>query len=334
MDLSRLAIISQKEFSDHIRSNRLIFILIIFCLILGIKAANGVADYNESLEAYKSGTGSLVIYLPSAVEVFSEIVDAIGSEGFGLIVGLALGFDLVSGEKEGRTLKTILSQPLYRDELINGKAIGGIAALVIISATGFFIVIAVMLILGIVPVFEELLGIGILWILTLLFMITAFSLALMTSVLTKTSSNSLILSLAIIFLILFVLPLGVNNIATELLIGQPPLPSSDSFSTGISKYQEKQNEYNAEKKAIIDLSTSISIKEVYEDITFPIVAPSSYQISMNLRNSKDPYSSAMSEKPGIWSIIKDQLGIVIIFIMWPVIFFGIAYIRFMRLDLR
>jgi ABC-2 type transport system permease protein len=334
LDFTRLAIISQKEFSDHIRSKRLIFIIIIFCLILGIEAANGVNDYNKSLEAYKAGTGSLVIFLPSAVEVFYEIVNAIGSEGFGLIVGLALGFDLVSGEKEGRTLKTILSQPIYRDELINGKAIGGIAALVIISATGFFIVIAVMLILGIVPDFEELFGIGILWILTLLFMVTAFSLALMTSVVTKTSSNSLILSLAIIFLILFVLPLGVNNIATELLIGQAPLPSSDSFSTGLSKYQEKQNEYNAEKKAIIDRSKLISIKEVYEDITLPIVAPSSYQISMNLKNSKDPYSSATFEKPGVWSLIKDQLGKVIIFIMWPVIFFGIAYIRFMRLDLR
>ncbi|WP_421907888.1 ABC transporter permease [Methanolacinia petrolearia] len=334
MDLARLAIISQKEFSDHIRSRRLILILIIFCLILGIKAANGVADYNESLEAYKSGTGSLVIFLPSAVEVFSEIVNAIGSEGFGLIVGLALGFDLLSGDKEGRTLKTILSRPIYRDELINGKAIGGIAALILISATGFFIVLAVMLVLGIVPDFDELFGIGILWIITLLFMITAFSLALMTSVITKTSSNSLILSLAIIFLILFVLPLGVNNIATELLIGQPPLHSSDSFSSGMYEYQEKQKEYYDEKNAIIDLSTSISIKEVYEDITLPIVAPSSYQISMNLRNSNDPYGSATSEKPGVWSLVSDQFGKVIIFIMWPVIFFGIAYIRFMRLDLR
>ncbi|WAI01395.1 ABC transporter permease [Methanogenium organophilum] len=335
MNLSRLSTISKKEFSDHIGSKRLIFILALFCLFLSVKAANGVVKYNELLEAYGAGY-SHIIFLPSPVEVFSGIVTGIGTEGLGIIIGLALGFDLISGERERRTLKTILSQPVYRDELINGKAIGGVATLTVISVTGFIFVIAVMLILGIVPNLDELLGIGIIWIITLLFMITSFSLALMTSVITKTSSASLILSLAIIFLILFVLPFGLAALTNHILLGQPPVPSSQSFNSGSEMYefQEKNNEYQNKKRAINDFFHSISIKQIYDDITLPIIAPSTYQARKDFGKSTDPDSPEEREKPGFWSLIDDQLGKVVVFILWPVIFFGIAYVRFMKADLR
>ena len=176
MDLTRLAIISRKEFTDHILSKRLFWIIIIFCLVLVIETASGVDDYNNALESYKSGTsGEYLLFQPSALRVFSGIVSSICVDGLGIVIGLALGFDLISGEREGRSIKTILSQPLYRDELINGKAIGGIMALTTISIAGFIIIFAVMLILGIVPDIDEILGIGLIWLITLLFMIASFT---------------------------------------------------------------------------------------------------------------------------------------------------------------
>ena len=120
MDLTRLAIISQKELADHVTSKKLILLLIIFCLVLAVETVNGVAYYNELLENYANGS-SFEIYQPSPVRVFLGIVNAIGFNGLGIVVGLALGFDLVSGEREDRSLKTILSQPIYRDELITAR---------------------------------------------------------------------------------------------------------------------------------------------------------------------------------------------------------------------
>ncbi len=55
----------------------------------------------------------------------------------GMILSGAIGFDLISKEKEDGSLKTVLSSPIYRDALINGKAAGAIATLAITMAATF-----------------------------------------------------------------------------------------------------------------------------------------------------------------------------------------------------
>ncbi|WP_062397467.1 ABC transporter permease [Methanogenium cariaci] len=192
MNLNRLITISKKEFSDHITSRRFLLILFIICLVLGgVAAANGVTNYYDALDKYKNGNEGGYLFTPSILLAFSQITNSIGLYGLGAVIGIALGFDLVSGgEREGRSLKTILSQPVYRDEVINGKAIGGIISLTLITLTGFLTVVAVFLIIGIVPSVDEFFLIGVIWLITLLFIISAFSLALMSSVLAKTSSGA------------------------------------------------------------------------------------------------------------------------------------------------
>ncbi len=335
MDFTRLAIISKKEFTDHILSKRLFWIMIIFCIILVIETANGVDTYNDALESYKNGVNS-ELYQPSALRIFSDIVSSIGVDGLGIVIGLALGFDLISGEREVRSIKTILSQPLYRDELINGKAIGGIMALTAISVTGFIIIFAVMLTLGIVPDIDEILGICLIWLMTLLFMIVSFTLALMTSVISNTSSGSLILALAIVFIMLFIIPVGGGALGTYLLVGNPPddIPSMAS-SAQYTAYQEAMDEYNGNSMAIYDFFNTFSIRDVYQQMTLTITSPSWYIINkVGLEYYFDPDLAQDIEEPTFWTLIEDQWIKLIIFIMWPVLFFGLAYVRFMRIDLR
>jgi len=56
---------------------------------------------------------------------------------FGGMLAIATGFDVVPKEKETRSLKTLLSHPVYRDEVINGKALAGVAALGIALISAF-----------------------------------------------------------------------------------------------------------------------------------------------------------------------------------------------------
>ncbi|ADN36351.1 ABC-type transport system involved in multi-copper enzyme maturation permease component-like protein [Methanolacinia petrolearia DSM 11571] len=338
MDLTRLAIISKKEFTDHILSKRLFWIMIIFCIVLVIETASGVDDYNNALESYKSGgaSGEFLIFQPSALRVFSDIVSSIGVDGLGIVIGLALGFDLISGERERGSIKTILSQPLYRDELINGKAIGGIMALNAISIAGFIIIFAVMLILGIVPDIDEILGIGLIWLITLLFMIASFTVSLMTSVITNTSSGSLILALVIVFIMLFIIPTGGGELGTYLLVGNPPEDIPDMASSAqYAAYQEAMDEYNGNSMGIRDFFNTFSIRYVYQQITLPITMPSGYAINKDGLDFDSIKELAQDiEEPTFWTLIEDQWVKLIVFIMWPVIFFGTAYVRFMKSDLR
>jgi ABC-2 type transport system permease protein len=337
LNLNRLITISKKEFSDHITSRRFLLILLITCLVLGVAAANGVTTYNDALEKYKNGYEGY-LFFPSILLAFNRITNSIGLNGLGAVIGIAIGFDLVSGEKEGKSLKTILSQPVYRDELINGKAIGGIISLSIITLAGFLTVLAIFLIIGIVPSIDEFFLIGVIWLITLLFMVSAFSLALMSSVLAKTSSGALMLSLIILFTLMYIIPVGGGEFGTFVLLG--PEPSDDGYGSGsqyqVESFENLQYEYHQKRAALYDFFNLFSIQRVYNDITSPITMPSHYVISQIgfSEFSVNPDIAEGIEKPSLWDILGDKWIKIIVFIMWPVLFFGIAYVRFMRMDLR
>jgi ABC-2 type transport system permease protein len=76
---------------------------------------------------------------------------------FGPLVGLVLGFDTINREKNEGTLSKLLSQPIFRDMVINGKFLAGV---VMISVMMFSIVLVItalgLIVLGIIPGIEEL----------------------------------------------------------------------------------------------------------------------------------------------------------------------------------
>ena len=45
------------------------------------------------------------------------------------LVAIGLGFDAINGEHNRRTLSRILAQPIYRDALLMGKFLAGMATL-------------------------------------------------------------------------------------------------------------------------------------------------------------------------------------------------------------
>jgi ABC-2 type transport system permease protein len=60
--------------------------------------------------------------MPSLLQVFQSYVALLGI--LGMVLGIAMGFDQITKEKESGSLKSVLSAPVYRDSLINGKALG------------------------------------------------------------------------------------------------------------------------------------------------------------------------------------------------------------------
>ncbi|MBA5942321.1 MAG: ABC transporter permease, partial [Methanophagales archaeon] len=134
---SGLMNVARKEFSDHLQSKKLLIIFALFFLISAYSLHVGIEDYQRSLERYKDhivrieeveaehgvGTGWMP-ERPSPLGAF--IWMSMAMPLLGAVLAIAMGFDVVTKEKQQRTLKTLLSHPVYRDEIINGKAIGGI----------------------------------------------------------------------------------------------------------------------------------------------------------------------------------------------------------------
>ncbi|MDW8328175.1 MAG: ABC transporter permease, partial [Anaerolineales bacterium] len=72
------------------------------------------------------------------------------------LVAIALGFDTVNGEFNRRTMSRILAQPIYRDGLLLGKYLAGLATLaMVLTAIWLLIAGAGLIFLGVPPSAEE-----------------------------------------------------------------------------------------------------------------------------------------------------------------------------------
>jgi ABC-2 type transport system permease protein len=72
------------------------------------------------------------------------------------LVAIALGFDTINGEFNRRTMSRVLAQPIYRDALLLGKFLGGLATLGTILTAIWLLVAGLGLIwLGVPPSGEE-----------------------------------------------------------------------------------------------------------------------------------------------------------------------------------
>src|SRR4026209_2728851 len=80
------------------------------------------------------------------------------------LLGLAFAFDAINGERSEGTLPRLLSQPIHRDDVINGKFAAGLAiiGLVIAAIVGLIAAFGIIR-LGITPTAVELLRI-LLWV--------------------------------------------------------------------------------------------------------------------------------------------------------------------------
>ncbi len=68
----------------------------------------------------------------------------------GPLLGIAVGFDAISSERVDRTLPRLLSQPIHRDDVINGRFVAGLAAIVLTALTAVVAGIAIVG-LGVIP---------------------------------------------------------------------------------------------------------------------------------------------------------------------------------------
>ena len=141
----------RKEMGDNIHSRR-------FLLILALVVLAGFASLYGALSNISSAaSGGEFIFLKlfttsgSSIPSFVSFIAILGP-----FVGLALGFDAINGERNSGTLNRLLSQPIYRDSVINGKFLAGaVTIFIMVLAMGGLVSAIGLLAIGIPPSLEE-----------------------------------------------------------------------------------------------------------------------------------------------------------------------------------
>jgi ABC-2 type transport system permease protein len=148
-----LSVVILKELSDHLSSWRmrvLEWLVVIAAVAVLVPPFGAIAQIKETiaedpflfLKLFTRAGGALPL-----AAVLSFLVP---------LVAIGLGFDLVNSEHNQRTLSRVLSQPIYRDALLLGKFLAGLATISISMVALWLLIIGLgVFLLGIPPGAEE-----------------------------------------------------------------------------------------------------------------------------------------------------------------------------------
>jgi ABC-2 type transport system permease protein len=207
-------VIAAKEFADHVSSIR----FLVLTLIMTLAAAAAVYSAAGGLKALApsaSGAKSLFLYLFFYQPQGSDIPTFVFFTALlAPVLGIAFGFDGVNGERSEGTLPRLVSQPIHRDDVINGKFVAGLAAIAVIFIAVIAVVAAIGVIqLGVVPGIEEVLRL-VIWIgLAVVYVGVWLAFALLCSVLFKRAATSALVSIAAWLVLAFFANLLVGVVA-------------------------------------------------------------------------------------------------------------------------
>lgn len=313
-------VIAAKEFSDYILSWRFL-ILTILVALAAAAAVYSTAGNIKSVASQASGTPSLFLYLffyqPStggALPTFVFFVTLLGP-----LLGIAFGFDAINGERVEGTLPRLISQPVHRDDIINGKFVAGLAAIgvafvaiaAVVAAVGIFQ-------LGLFPTPEDVARL-IVWVgVAIVYVGLWLALALLCSVVFRRASTSAIVAIAVwLLLTLFA------NLLVQLIVGAvAPLPTNPSVDQQVANVALQQN------------LARVSPTELFTEATQAILNPTiqTFDIASLLR-----LNTEVRAIPSVLSLDQSLL------VIWPqfvaliaitAVMFALGYVSFMRQEVR
>jgi ABC-2 type transport system permease protein len=322
-------VVAGKEFADHLWSARFVVLLV----VLGLAALIPMyfaADTIRTAASQVTGTSSIFLFLftlaPRIGEATSAAADTRpqlpGAWEFiaivGPLLGLAFSFDAVNGERSNGTLPRLLSQPIFRDDVVNGKFAAGLAVIGLVLT---FIVVLIasfgIIRLGIVPSAEEILRITFWLIFTFLYVALWLAFGLLLSVLIRRAATSALVAFGTWLLITF-----FGGLITQLVGG---------FLAPVAGTNEQQAQALATQQLITRLLPDTLYREASLAILNPQVAAVSNPATIG------GYAQAAQRIPSLQSFDQSLL------LVWPhmvtlvalaVGCFAIAYVRFMRQEVR
>ncbi len=204
-----LGVVTLKELSDHLASARMrvlewLVVLVALAAVYGaIRQIRDVSAEDPFLFLRLFTTAREP--LPSFVSFLGFLVP---------LMAIGLGFDAVNGEHNRRTLSRVLSQPIYRDALLFGKFLAGLATLSISLIALWLLVIGLgLLMLGVPPNGAEMARAFIFLLVTIAYAGVWLGLALLFSIMFRSAATAALVTLGVWLLVTLIWPVLAPAIA-------------------------------------------------------------------------------------------------------------------------
>jgi len=207
-----------KEFADHLGSGRM---RVLEWLVL----LTGIGAIFTAIQDLKTTTSQdPFLFLRLFTDAHDPLPSFMAVLGFLIpLVAIGLGFDAINGEFNRRTMSRILAQPVYRDALLLGKFLAGLATLAVALVTLWLLIIGLgLLTLGVPPTGEEVLrGIAFL-VVSLAYGGLWLAVAILCSVIFRAAATSALVALGLWLLMSVLWPL-LTRFLTQAIFPTTPL---------------------------------------------------------------------------------------------------------------
>jgi len=308
-------IVARKELADHLHSVRTAALVVILALVAG-GAVYSAAGGLRSAASDVSGTTGLFlrIFTSRANPIPFSLATFIGF--FGPLIGIALGFDAINGERAQRTLPRLASQPIYRDDVINGKVVAGsvviavtmVAVIALVSALGI-------LRLGILPALSDLERLLVWVLLAIVYVAFWLAFAALCSVLMPRAATSAMVAVAVwLTLTLF------GTLLAHLLAGViAPIPPGAPVDAVL---------HNAH---VGDALARLSPATLYDEATTALLDPGVRALGLvTLAQIDRALATPLSFTESLLLVWPQMVGLVAA----SALSFAAGYIAFMRQEIR
>jgi ABC-2 type transport system permease protein len=310
--------ILKKELADHFSSYRFIILFALIAMVSLITAYMAGMNIKQGLEGVAKPRFVFLMLFTTSGALFSlsQFVAF-----FGPLIGLILGFDTINRERNEGTLSKLLSQPIYRDAVINGKFLAGVVITAVMMVSIVLVITGLGLsTIGVIPGIEEVWRIFIYLLISIIYISFWLGVAILFSIMFRSVATSALAALAVWIFFSFFVSIGANVLANSLT------PDAEGGNTEAVLQRMK-----------IERAISLtSPMELYTDSTATIIDPmrktsrSFVQMGMLEQLSISRFSGPLPLSQSMLVV----LPYIILLLAITVICFAISYTIFMRQEIR
>lgn len=215
--MSTFFTVTKKELQDHFNSWR--FMILLFIMILAIGYVFLAVGNIKSTATGSDEFIFLSLFTSVAVKTTTSLVPSSFLTLMATLLpvaGIIIGLDAINSERSNGTLSRLVSQPIYRDNIINAKFAAGIIMIAIVLVTIILLVSAMGLrMLGVPPSVEEIWRLFIFLIIGIVYGGFWLGLAILFSTLFRQVAVSAIVSIAVWLFFLVFYPIIYTSFASQ-----------------------------------------------------------------------------------------------------------------------
>ncbi|MEW6377755.1 MAG: ABC transporter permease subunit [Thermodesulfobacteriota bacterium] len=313
--------IFRKEMEDHFSSIRFLLISALIVMVGVIIASMVGMSIQEELRGMTKPTLIFLFLFTSTGKLFS-FVQFIGF--FGPLIGIFLGFDSINRERISRTLSKLVSQPIYRDSVINAKFLSGVAMIAIVLVAIVLIISGLGIrLIGVVPGPEEVLRLTIYLIASILYISFWLGISILFSVVFRSTATSALASLAVWIFFSFFVSLGAGFLADAVA---PVSQSGSGVDPNVLiKHEQVQRTISLFSPMTLYSDATATILDPMRKTTRALILMGPLE-RLSLSRFQNPLPLLQS----LFIVTPHLISIVAITFLC----FGVCYIVFMRQEVR